>query len=143
MSSSNSNPMKINIGVMAIQGAFSEHKIALTQAARKYLDTSVVLNLIEVREVDNLQGLDGLIIPGGESTTMSIFLESNGFTNVLRKWVKDENRIVWGTCAGLILMSNEIEGQKQGGQAQVRHSCQIAMNLIPGHAPVVWDPMSI
>lgn len=106
---------------MAIQGAFSEHKIALTKSTREYgLDKSIVLNLTEVREVDNLQGLDGLIIPGGESTTMAIFLESNGLTEVLRKWIKeDEKRIVWGTCAGLILMSNEIEGQKEGGQAKV------------------------
>lgn len=114
-------PVGLKIGILAIQGAFSEHKICLTKAAKNYqFEKPMNISLVEVREEENLKGLDGLILPGGESTTMSIFLEANGLTQVLRNWINsDESRITWGTCAGLILMSNEIEGKKQGGQAQV------------------------
>ena len=112
----------VAVGVLCIQGAFIEHITML----RKISDTiakrnNVTVKVVDVRKPDQLSGLDGLIIPGGESTTLSIFLKKNNFEEALKSWTFDEKRpgIVWGTCAGLILLSDEVVGQKQGGQATV------------------------
>ena len=112
----------VTVGVLCIQGAFIEHitmlrKISDDIASRRNFSVTVV----DVRKPDQLSGLDGLIIPGGESTTLSIFLKKNNFEEALKSWAFDEKRpgVVWGTCAGLILLSDEVAGQKQGGQATV------------------------
>lgn len=81
------------------------------------LETRVVI--VEVRRSDQLNDLAGLIIPGGESTTMSLFLGQNGFGKELKSWIGDGKGVVWGTCAGLILLSNQLEEQKSGGQVLV------------------------
>ena len=112
----------LRIGVLAIQGAFFEHRAALLKAAKNStFSKSVDVEVIDVREPDQLSDLDGLILPGGESTTMSLFLQSSNFENVLQEWVasKEKPKVVWGTCAGLILLSNGIEAQKEGGQSKV------------------------
>ena len=62
-----------------------------------------IVVFVDVREPDQLSDLTGLVIPGGESTTMSLFLGQNGFAEFLKSWV--ERGIVLGTCAGLILLS--------------------------------------
>jgi len=59
--------------------------------------------------------LDGLIIPGGESTTMGLVAERWGLVEPLRAWVHG-GRPTWGTCAGMILLAERATGQKQGGQ---------------------------
>lgn len=100
------NHAKNAIGVLALQGAFREHIKMLAQ-----LDVDAV----EVRKAEQLDGLDGLIIPGGESTTMGLIAERWGLVEPLRQWVRDE-RPIWGTCAGMILLANEATHQKQGGQ---------------------------
>ena len=113
---------RVNVGVLAIQGAFFEHRAALLKAVKACeFEGNVELEVKEVRGPGDLANLDGLILPGGESTTMSIFLRTNGFEGVLKEWVNSSNRtrVTWGTCAGLILLSNSIHGQKQGGQAKV------------------------
>lgn len=94
------------IGVLALQGAFAEHiKMlqALGVAAR------------EVRKPTQLDDLDGLILPGGESTTMGLIAERWGLVEPLRAWVR-QARPIWGTCAGMILLAERATGQKQGGQ---------------------------
>lgn len=113
---------ELRIGVLAIQGAFFEHRAALLKALNNSpFHKDVDLEVIDIREPEQLSGLHGLILPGGESTTMSLFLQSNNFHDVLREWVaaKETPRVVWGTCAGLILLSNAIEAQKEGGQSKV------------------------
>ena len=113
---------RLRIGVLAIQGAFFEHRAALLKAAKNStFSKSVDVEVIDVREPDQLSDLDGLILPGGESTTMSLFLQSSNFENVLQEWIasKEKPKVVWGTCAGLILLSNGIEAQKEGGQSKV------------------------
>lgn len=112
----------LRIGVLAIQGAFFEHRASLLRAKNTLTSkVPVKLEILDVRDPEQLNDLDGLILPGGESTTMSIFLKSNNFEEVLKEWVKSrgQDRLVWGTCAGLILLSNEIDGQKLGGQTKV------------------------
>lgn len=114
--------VKIRIGVLAIQGAFFEHRAALLKATNDLtLSKETEIEVVDVREPDQLVELDGLILPGGESTTMSLFLQASNFEEVLKEWIaaKENQRVVWGTCAGLILLSNDIEGQKEGGQSNV------------------------
>ena len=96
----------LKIGVLALQGAFAEHIQLLRRLG---------VAAVEVRKPAQLSELDGLIIPGGESTTMGLVAERWGFVEPLRNWVK-AGRPVWGTCAGMILLAERAEGQKQGGQ---------------------------
>ncbi|MEY2995187.1 MAG: glutamine amidotransferase subunit PdxT [Actinomycetota bacterium] len=89
----------MRVGVLALQGAFASHREALVACGAE-----VVL----VRRPDELVGLDGLVIPGGESTTMSNLLESSGLADALRAAL-DSGLPVFGTCAGMILLSTDIE----------------------------------
>ncbi|MEZ4676340.1 MAG: pyridoxal 5'-phosphate synthase glutaminase subunit PdxT [Caldilineaceae bacterium] len=73
------------------------------------------VNAVEVRKAEQLDDLDGLIIPGGESTTMGLIAERWGMVEPLRRWVH-EGHPTWGTCAGMILLANQATHQKQGGQ---------------------------
>ncbi|MBD3397910.1 pyridoxal 5'-phosphate synthase glutaminase subunit PdxT [Candidatus Micrarchaeota archaeon] len=96
----------MNIGVLALQGAVSEHISCLKGAMEKL---GIAENISLVREKEELGGLDGLIIPGGESTTHSLLLEKEGMVEGLGKIPK-----IFGTCAGAILISREIIGQANG-----------------------------
>src|SRR4051794_2145759 len=84
----------LRIGVLAIQGDFEAHGEALRRLGA---------DAVEVRRADQLAGLDGLVIPGGESTTISMGLESYGLEQPIRDFV-EEGRAVFGTCAGLIVL---------------------------------------
>ena len=70
---------------------------------------------VEVRKPEQLDGLDGLIMPGGESTSMGLVAERWGLVAPLRAWVR-AGKPVWGTCAGMILLADRAVGQKEGGQ---------------------------
>ncbi len=82
------------IGVLALQGAFIEHIGIIQQLGALPLP---------IRLPDQLKGLDGLIIPGGESSTLLKLMHSFGLFNVLRELVLD-GLPIWGTCAGLICL---------------------------------------
>ena len=86
------------IGVLALQGDFAEHMKALEDAGAE---------AVEVRKVEQLEGLDGLIIPGGESTTISKLMERFGFREAVPAAMK-KGMAVWGTCAGMIVMAREL-----------------------------------
>jgi 5'-phosphate synthase pdxT subunit len=90
--------MRKKIGVMALQGAFFEHEMLLTRAGAEP---------VEVRLPGDLEGLDGLIIPGGESTSIGKVARRWGLLEPLRDFAQD-GRPVWGTCAGMILMAKDI-----------------------------------
>ena len=85
------------IGVLAIQGNYASHAQALTEAGA---------TPIEVRKPEQLDGLNGLVLPGGESTTMLKFLEKHSFFEVLQKFCG--SKPVFGTCAGVILLAREV-----------------------------------
>lgn len=105
------------IGVLEVQGAFEEHKVALMRA-KQCLHVTTELEITGVRHPDHLvPDMDGLIIPGGESTTISLFLKRNKMEEPLRTWIRTKGHVVWGTCAGMILLSKFTENQKDGGQA--------------------------
>lgn len=67
---------------------------------------------IEVRTLEQLSSIDGLIIPGGESTTMALIAERWGLLPRLKELVK-EGLPMWGTCAGMILLANNLQGGAQ------------------------------
>jgi 5'-phosphate synthase pdxT subunit len=87
----------MRIGVLALQGAFIEHEKIL---GRLGVEAS------EVRLPEQLDGLDGLIIPGGESTTIGKLAVTYGLMEPLREFAAV--RALWGTCAGMIFMAKEI-----------------------------------
>jgi 5'-phosphate synthase pdxT subunit len=89
------------IGVLGIQGAVSEHEDALKRA-----DETV--QVVIVRSPSDLDAVDGLIIPGGESTTISINLKRTGLFPLLQEWISG-GRPTLGTCAGIIIMSKVSE----------------------------------
>ena len=85
------------IGVLAIQGNYASHSAALTEAGAEPC---------EVRKPSQLAGLDGLVLPGGESTTMLKFLEKHHFFEALAEFCG--HHPVFGTCAGAILLAREV-----------------------------------
>lgn len=95
----------MKIGVLALQGAFAEHKTLLEQTGR-------VSEVILVRKSEELIGLDGLIIPGGESTAIGRLLRSFSLQEPLKEAI-EKGLPTWGTCAGLILLAKSIWGGEQ------------------------------
>ena len=85
------------IGVLAIQGDFAAHAQALVEAGA---------DAVEVRTAPQLADLDGLVLPGGESTTFLKFLERDGFLESLRRFVAEKP--TFGTCAGCILLARHV-----------------------------------
>ncbi len=90
----------ITIGVLAVQGDFAEHAHALRLAGAFPR---------EIRSPVQLDGLDGLILPGGESTTFSRLMRLYGLTPAIIAAAND-GLPIWGTCAGLIALAQEITG---------------------------------
>ncbi len=90
------------IGVLAIQGDYAAHAGALAESGA---------TPVEVRKPEELEGLDGLILPGGESTTMLKFLEKRHFFDALLQFCAQHP--VFGTCAGAILLAREVRNPSQ------------------------------
>jgi 5'-phosphate synthase pdxT subunit len=93
--SSHSNP--VTIGVLALQGDYEAHARAFA---------SLGARTVLVRKAEELNGLDGLVLPGGESTTMLKFLQQNGFFSALGKFAAATP--CFATCAGCILLAREV-----------------------------------
>jgi 5'-phosphate synthase pdxT subunit len=90
------------IGVLAVQGDFIEHQHALER---------VGVDAPEVRLPHQLDGIDGLIIPGGESTTIVQLIDIYGFRSVLEQAAGD-GLPIWGTCAGMIVMAKNLSDRR-------------------------------
>jgi 5'-phosphate synthase pdxT subunit len=88
----------MKIGVLAVQGAFIEHEKALARIGAEP---------VEVRLPQHLDDLGGLIIPGGESTTIGKVAQRWGLMGPIRAFARS-GRPLWGTCAGMILMAKEV-----------------------------------
>ncbi len=91
----------MKIGVLALQGDFAEHQTTLRR---------IGIDSIQVRLPGDLDGLHGLIIPGGESTTIGKLAVAYGLMDPLREFAK--NRAIWGTCAGAIFLSKDARRQQ-------------------------------
>ena len=98
--------MKPRVGVLAIQGDFDAHAAALLKAGAEP---------VFVRAAEQLQGLDGLIIPGGESTTFLKFFERNESGQDLWNALKEfsAKKPTFGTCAGCIMLASDVTGPVQ------------------------------
>lgn len=101
----------VTIGVLALQGAFVEH---ISHFAS--LTPSVVA--VEVRTAEDLAACDGLVLPGGESTTQALLAQRVGLWEPLKRWVA-AGRPTWGTCAGLILLAEQLSNARREGQARL------------------------
>jgi 5'-phosphate synthase pdxT subunit len=88
----------MKIGVLALQGDFAEHRAVLR---------SLGVEALEVRLPSHLEGLDGLIIPGGESTTIGKLADEYGLIQPIRRFAG--KHAIWGTCAGAILLSRDAQ----------------------------------
>lgn len=99
-------------GILALQGAFREHGKILNTLGAPYK---------EIRQLKDLEGIDSLIIPGGESTTIGKLLNDLSLMGPLQEKI-DAGMPVYGTCAGLILLAKEIEdsGQPRLGRIDMR-----------------------
>ena len=102
MTENSSTSKPLTIGVLALQGAYEAH-------ARTLRELGAEPRLVRVP--NELEGLDGLIMPGGESTTMLKFLERNGFFDVLQEFVRKTP--TFGTCAGAILLATDVQHPPQ------------------------------
>jgi 5'-phosphate synthase pdxT subunit len=105
MTSSTTTFARQTVGVLALQGDFREHREMLEAMGHE---------VREVRKVEQLRGLDALIIPGGESTTIARLILSNGFQEPLRSFCAS-GRPVWGTCAGAILLAKRVDNLDRPG----------------------------
>jgi 5'-phosphate synthase pdxT subunit len=92
----------MKIGVLALQGAFIEH----VQILR-----SLGVDAVEVRKPEQLRDLDGLIIPGGESTTFGKLAVAYGLIEPIRAMC-NAGKPVWGTCAGMIFLAKDVGGKQ-------------------------------
>jgi 5'-phosphate synthase pdxT subunit len=93
----------MKIGILAVQGDFEAHAAMLH---------SLGVETVEVRTVADLQGCDGIILPGGESTTQLQFLQEEGLFDAIRKF-SAEGHAVFGTCAGAVLLASHVKNPPQ------------------------------
>ncbi|KAM7195465.1 Class I glutamine amidotransferase-like protein [Rhypophila sp. PSN 637] len=106
----------VTVGILALQGGVAEHLSLLKRAAPRVSPDDRSFHFLQVRTAAELAKCDALIIPGGESTTMSIVAQRLGLLEPLREFVKIQQKPVWGTCAGLVLLAEEASAVKKGGQ---------------------------
>ncbi|KUI68984.1 putative pyridoxal 5'-phosphate synthase subunit PDX2 [Cytospora mali] len=113
--------MAVTVGVLALQGGFHEH-LSLLHRSAQHIATwpthkgKYTFEFIEVRNPRDLARCDALIVPGGESTTIALIAAQSGLLEPLREFVKTAQKPTWGTCAGLILLAEEANSTKKGGQ---------------------------
>lgn len=94
--------VSVTIGVLALQGDYEAHRQTLARLG---------VNTVVVRNPEELDAIDGLVIPGGESSTFLKFLERDGFLNRLREFVLSKPS--FGTCAGAILLAKDVRNPAQ------------------------------
>ncbi|BAU26260.1 5'-phosphate synthase pdxT subunit [Aneurinibacillus soli] len=91
----------MKIGVLALQGAVAEHIRLLEKAGAE---------AVAVKKTEQLAEIDGLVLPGGESTAIGKLMKKYGFDTALKEFAA-QKKPIFGTCAGLILLAGEIDGQ--------------------------------
>ena len=114
----------VRIGVLALQGAFREHVQALHRLGAE---------AVEVRTADDLQGLDGLIVPGGESTTIDKLLDWSGLREALVARL-DDGLPAFGTCAGMIVLGESLTVFNVGDSRVYRWQDGFLCQLSTDHA---------
>jgi 5'-phosphate synthase pdxT subunit len=132
-------PDPITVGVLALQGDFDAHRQTLER-----LGVRTVL----VRKPEELDGIDGLIIPGGESSTFLKFLEREGFLSKLQNFVSQKP--AFGTCAGAILLAKEVVNPTQASLGALdiaiqrnAYGRQIDSSIITASTKLGGDPLEM
>ena len=130
----------MKIGILAVQGDFAAHAAMLAR-----LDAESV----EVRTPADLEGCDGLILPGGESTTQLQFLQEEGLADAIGKFAK-QGGAIFGTCAGAILLATEVENPKQDSLKLLDmtvlrngYGRQIASDVVSGPTKLKGEPLEM
>ena len=96
---------KVSIGILGIQGAVSEHITTMTNALK---ETGNNGKTFIVKHKEDIKDIDALIIPGGESTTISRVLYNSGLYDAISKKIKENDLAIMGTCAGCVILAKEI-----------------------------------
>ncbi|AWR97603.1 pyridoxal 5'-phosphate synthase glutaminase subunit PdxT [Acidianus sulfidivorans JP7] len=104
----------MKIGILAYQGSFEEHAL---QAKRALLNLKIDGDVVPVKKVSELNTVDGIIIPGGESTTIGIIAQKLGLLDSLKEKI-GEGLPVLGTCAGAIMLAKDVSDAKVGKKSQ-------------------------
>jgi pyridoxal 5'-phosphate synthase pdxT subunit len=94
----------VKIGVLALQGAFREHRVMLEERCR--------VEAVEIRKPAELDAVSGLILPGGESTTIGKLMVEGGLLDKIRERAA-AGMAIYGTCAGMIMLAKDIVGSDQ------------------------------
>ena len=115
----------LRLGVLALQGAFVEHREAFERALAA---AGVPGDVVDVRRPEELAAVDGLAMPGGESTTISRLLLASGLHEALKQRVEGEGFPVLATCAGLILAAKEGDRQVAGTDTKLLGLLDIAVD---------------
>ncbi len=131
---------KLKIGILAVQGDFEAHAAMLERLGAE---------TAEVRTAAQLEGCDGLILPGGESTTQLQFLREEGLADAIEKFAK-EGGAIFGTCAGAILLATEVENPKQDSLKLLDmtvlrngYGRQIASDIVTGPTKLKKEPLEM
>jgi pyridoxal 5'-phosphate synthase pdxT subunit len=130
----------VKIGILAVQGDFEAHAAMLEQLGA---------NTAEVRTPAQLEGCDGLILPGGESTTQLQFLREEGLADAIEKFAKNGGAI-FGTCAGAILLASEVQNPSQDSLKLLDmtvlrngYGRQIASDVVNGPTELKKEPLEM
>jgi 5'-phosphate synthase pdxT subunit len=130
----------VKIGILAVQGDFAAHA---AMVERLGADT------VEVRTPEGLAGCDGLILPGGESTTQLQFLQEEGLSDAILKFAEKGGAIL-GTCAGAILLATDVENPKQDSLKLLDmtvlrngYGRQIASDVVSGPTTLKREPLEM
>lgn len=94
----------MRIGVLALQGAVTEHIVSIEKTGAQGLP---------IKRIEELAGVEGLIIPGGESTTIGKLMRKYGFIEAIREFA-GQGKPIFGTCAGMIVLAKQIAGDEAG-----------------------------
>ena len=131
--------MDLKVGVLAIQGGFSEHEHALLKCLQQNggVFDNMNLEVSKVTQAKDIEGLDGLVIPGGESSVNSQIMD-DAILDKLSTWANDDKHVLFGTCAGLITLSKNIENSMEGQQrrfSKVKHF----RNVVSGRMIIIFS----
>jgi 5'-phosphate synthase pdxT subunit len=133
-------PRVPKIGILAVQGDFAAHAAMLE---------SLGAETLEVRTLADLAKCDGLVLPGGESTTQLQFLQEEGLFEAIRKFAEDEHP-VFGTCAGAILLATHVKNPPQDSLGLLdmtvlrnAYGRQVASDVFFGRSKLKSGPMEM
>ena len=130
----------MKIGILAVQGDFAAHAAMLA---------GMGIEAVEVRAPEDLAGCDGLILPGGESTTQLQFLQEEGLYDAIKKFAA-EDKAIFGTCAGAILLATEVKNPKQESLGLLDmtvlrngYGRQVHSDVVSGPSTLKKEPMEM